>query len=69
MEVYLVAHCYDNVAGAYHFTLTATDIATGWTECVAISNKNLTDFPETGQAAFPTPHPGRRGSRLLHHKN
>lgn len=39
MEVDLVAHCYDNVAGAYHFTLTATDIATGWTECVAISSK------------------------------
>ncbi|MHC1781303.1 MAG: transposase family protein [Anaerolineaceae bacterium] len=39
MEVDLVAHCYDSVAGQYHFTLTATDIATGWTECIAIPAK------------------------------
>ena len=39
MEVDLVAHCYDTVAGQYHYTLTSTDIATGWTECVALPNK------------------------------
>lgn len=39
MEIDLVAHCNDSVAGQYHHTLTATDIATGWTECVAIANK------------------------------
>ena len=39
MEIDLVAHCYDSVAGQYHFTLTATDIATGWTECIAIPAK------------------------------
>jgi hypothetical protein len=39
MEADLVAHCNDNVAGAYHYTLTVTDIATGWTECIAIPGK------------------------------
>lgn len=38
-EIDLVAHCGGTVDGQYLFTLTSTDIATGWTECLAIANK------------------------------
>jgi hypothetical protein len=38
-EIDLVAHCGESVEGQYLFTLTSTDIATGWTECLAIANK------------------------------
>ena len=33
VEMDLVAHCGESVEGQYLNTLTATDIATGWTEC------------------------------------
>jgi len=36
VEVDLVAHCGETTAGQYLNTLTVTDIATGWTECLAI---------------------------------
>jgi hypothetical protein len=39
MEMDLVAHCGDNAAGQFIYTLTAVDVATGWTECLAIPNK------------------------------
>ena len=39
MEMDLVAHCGDNAAGLFIYTLTAVDVATGWTECLAIPNK------------------------------
>jgi len=39
MEIDLVAHCGGSVAGDYLYTLTMTDICTGWTECVAITNR------------------------------
>jgi hypothetical protein len=39
IEIDLVAHCYDRAAGVYLNTLTATDISTGWTECLALPNK------------------------------
>ena len=38
-EIDLVAHCGQTVEGQYAYTLTSTDIATGWTECLAIANK------------------------------
>jgi len=34
-----VAHCGDTTEGVYLNTLTATDISTGWTECLALPNK------------------------------
>ena len=34
MEADLVAHCGTQVEGSYLYTLTLTDIATGWTECL-----------------------------------
>jgi len=39
IEIDLAAHCGDNASGQYLYTLTATDIATGWTEMIAIANK------------------------------
>ena len=42
IEIDLVAHCGDDISGQYLYTLTATDIATGWTEMIAISNKTQT---------------------------
>src|SRR5579884_1578899 len=40
LEVDLVAHCGATAAGDYLYTLTLTDIATGWTECLAILNRS-----------------------------
>lgn len=39
VEVDLVAHCGDTTEGVYLNTLTVTDVATGWTECLALPNK------------------------------
>ena len=39
MEVDLVAHCGETTVGTYLHTLSATDIATGWTECIALPAK------------------------------
>jgi Integrase core domain len=38
-EVDLVAHCGDNTQGEYVHSLTLTDVATGWTECLALRNR------------------------------
>lgn len=38
-EIDLVAHCGQSIEGQYAYTLTSTDIATGWTECLAIPQK------------------------------
>jgi hypothetical protein len=48
LEADLVAHCGGNVFGGYLYTLTLTDIATGWTECVSVLNRS----PETVVAAI-----------------
>jgi hypothetical protein len=39
VEIDLVAHCGETTEGTYLNTLTATDLATGWTECLALANK------------------------------
>lgn len=43
LEIDLVAHCGETTEGAYLHTLTATDVATGWTECLLL--------PERGREA------------------
>ena len=40
LEIDLVAHCGETAAGQFINTLCATDLATGWTERVAISGKS-----------------------------
>jgi len=39
MEADLVAHCGTNTEGSFLHTLTLTDIATGWTECLPLLNR------------------------------
>jgi hypothetical protein len=43
MEIDLVSHCGDVAAGSLAHTLTLTDIASGWTECLPLlfSDSNL----------------------------
>jgi hypothetical protein len=48
LEADLVAHCGGNVFGGYLYTLTLTDIATSWTECLPVLNRS----PETVLAAL-----------------
>ena len=36
IEADLVVHCGDKVGGSFLHTLTMTDVATGWTECLAL---------------------------------
>ena len=40
MEADLVAHCGPSAEGAFLYTLTLTDIATGWTECLPLLGRN-----------------------------
>jgi hypothetical protein len=39
MEADTVAHCDNSLAGDFVWSLTMTDIHTGWTECRAVWNK------------------------------
>lgn len=48
LEADLVAHCGGHVEGGYVYTLTLTDVATGWTECLPLLNRS----PETVLAAL-----------------
>ena len=43
MEADLVAHCGDRAEGAFLNTLVLTDIATGWTECMALLRRSEAD--------------------------
>src|SRR5258707_10280741 len=40
LEADLVAHCGTHADGSFLYTLTLTDIATGWTECLPLLNKS-----------------------------
>lgn len=40
LEMDLVAHCGDSAEGQFLYTLTATDVATGWTECFVLSQRS-----------------------------
>jgi hypothetical protein len=40
VEVDLVAHCGETTEGLYLHTLTATDVATGWTECFVLGQRS-----------------------------
>ncbi|RPI23274.1 MAG: transposase [Chloroflexota bacterium] len=49
VEVDLVAHCGQTTEGIYLNTLTATDLATGWTECLALAHKTQADVSQAIQ--------------------
>jgi hypothetical protein len=40
VEMDLVAHCGDHLDGRFLSTLTLTDLATGWTECIPLLEKS-----------------------------
>ncbi|MGH2543248.1 MAG: integrase catalytic domain-containing protein, partial [Ardenticatenaceae bacterium] len=40
VEMDLVAHCGESAAGQYIQTLVATDIRTGWTECLPLAHRS-----------------------------
>ena len=39
LEVDLVAHCGGRMQGNHLYTITLTDVATGWTECLPLLNR------------------------------
>src|SRR6266568_962413 len=39
LEADLVAHCGADIEGGYVYTLTLTDVATGWTECLPLLHR------------------------------
>jgi hypothetical protein len=58
VEIDLVAHCGTTTEGHYVCTLDVVDVATGWTECAAISHKNQeTVFAALTQVADRLPFP------------
>jgi len=58
LEADLVAHCGEHTQGSYLYTLTLTDVATGWTECLPVLYKSpeavLSAFQQA-RALFPFP--------------
>ena len=50
LEIDLVAHCGTTTEGTYLNTLTATDLATGWTECLGLANKTQTAVSQAIEA-------------------
>ena len=40
LEADLVAHCGTDINGGYLYTLTLTDVATGWTECLPLLHRS-----------------------------
>jgi hypothetical protein len=63
LEADLVAHCGTQIEGGYLYTLTLTDVATGWTECLPLMHRSreavlVAHKPRTH--AFPFSHAGNR---------
>ncbi len=57
-EIDLVVHCGSSTRGEYLHSLTITDVATGWTECVALRNRGQLAVVEAlvlarGRLPFP----------------
>jgi hypothetical protein len=58
LEADLVAHCGAQTEGSFLYTLTLTDLATGWTECLPLHTKCAEDvLPalQQARASFPFP--------------
>src|SRR2546422_6207609 len=58
VEVDLVAHCSTTIEGGYLYTLTLTDIATGWTECLPLllrSQETVLAAIQRSRTLFPFP--------------
>lgn len=58
LEAGLVAHCGRHIEGGYLYTLTLTDVATGWTECLPLLHRGAVVVRAALQRArtlFPFP--------------
>jgi hypothetical protein len=58
LEADLVAHCGANIEGGYLYTLTLTDVATGWTECLPLlhwSQEAVLAALQRARTLFPFP--------------
>jgi hypothetical protein len=58
LEADLVAHCGNNIEGGYLYTLTLTDVATGWTECLPLlyrSQEAVLAALQRSRTLFPFP--------------
>jgi len=58
LEADVVAHCGSHLDGSYLSTLTLTDIATGWTECLPLLSKSaeaVVSALQQAQTFFPFP--------------
>ncbi len=58
LEADLVAHCGREAEGGYLYTLTLTDIATGWTECLPLlyrSREPVLAVLQRARTLFPFP--------------
>lgn len=56
MEADTVAHCGSSIAGEFFWTLTCTDIFSGWTECAPVWSKravNVVDAVRAAQTRLP----------------
>jgi len=73
LEADTVAHCGDSMAGSFVWSLTLTDILTGWTECRATWNKGAQGVIaqiQSVEAVLPFPIRGfdcDNGSEFLNH--
>src|SRR6266849_4090729 len=58
LEADLVAHCGTTIEGGYLYTLTLTDVATGWTECLPLlyrSQETVLAALQRARTLFPFP--------------
>jgi hypothetical protein len=58
LEADLVAHCGTDIEGGYLYTLTLTDVATGWTECLPLlyrSQETVLAGIQRARTLFPFP--------------
>ncbi len=58
LEADLVAHCGGSMAGAFLYTLTLTDVATTWTECLPLLHRTqhgVVQALERARSMFPFP--------------
>ena len=58
LEADLVAHCGTDIEGGYVYTLTLTDVATGWTECLPLlyrSRETVLAAIQRARTLFPFP--------------
>jgi hypothetical protein len=58
VEADLVAHCGTDIEGGYLYTLTLTDVATGWTECLPLlyrSQETVLAALQQARLLFPFP--------------